>query len=154
MSKGNKLQFKAKDFTNSVQSVMGGTETSPAIDYVNGRPTVLPPGVDADLVENALDRMAVEDWASMSKEGKPPRYRDGTVVNPQDVRDEAMLRAIGGGQYHVMLDDGSRLITDDFTADGRPKAFVFTPDADKLKQISSRPAAVARGQVPRSYFLD
>lgn len=132
-------QFNQDAFTNSVQAVLGGVQGAPAIDNVNGQPTVLPPGLTGQVVEQALDRMTVDDWAKLSEQGTPPRYVTGELMTPQDLADEAMLRAIGGGKYRVMLPDGTYAITGRPAQNGRVEAYVFVPDPNEIKKIATRP---------------
>lgn len=122
-------------FKEAVHEVLGGS-----LSDVNGAMTLLPKGLDAATMETAFQRMTLADWTAMSEGGKPPMYADGGVVNPLDIRDEVMLRPIGGGQYKVMLDDGTYLTTGERTPDGsRLKSFIFVPDVDKLTRASRRP---------------
>lgn len=144
MSKAGDLKWRNNDYKMAVQAVMGGSKNAPAIDTINGQSTVMPKGVTADLLETAIGRMGVEDWTAMSMSGKPPRYGDGVVINPNDIRDEVAMRYIGGNAYTVMLDDGTFLITDEITPDGRPVPYVFQPDPNKIKFIANRPIATAQ----------
>jgi len=124
-----------KVYKQAVHDVLGG-----ALADVNGAMTLLPKGVDASTIEEAFYRMGVEDWAAMSVDGKPPQYPNGGVVDPQGIRDEAMLQAIGNGEYKVMLSDNTYLSTGERTPDGsRMKAFIFKPDADKIRRLSTKP---------------
>lgn len=142
---GNIAKFDRTAYEESVQQVMGATSTSPAVATVNGVHTLIPRGLTAEDMETALDRMTIEDWANMSETGEPPRYADGAVVNPFDIKDEVSLRAIGGGKYKVLLDDGTVLVTGKRTKENRLEAYIFTPDPDLVKRIAQRP----RG--PKSY---
>lgn len=151
--------FDATAFTQSVQAVLGGTQGTPAIDTVNGQPTVLPPGVTGQQMEQALDRMTVDDWTRLSEQNTPPRYVTGEVMSPDDLADEAVLRAIGGGKYRIMLADGSYAVTGQTGRNGRAEAYVFTPDPEEIKRIATRPvpmdAPVTPGQpVPRDQLTN
>lgn len=141
-SGGNISKFNANLFEESVQLVMGGTKNSPALADVNGSVAVIPRGITAPELESAIERMSVEDWSRMSEKGELPRYADGTVIDPTDIRDEVTLRSIGGGQYKVMLDDGSLLTTGRRTPEGRLEAFIFVPDVEHMKRVSVRPIEV------------
>ncbi len=132
-------QFNQDAFANSVQAVLGGTQGAPAIDNVNGQPTVLPPGITGQQMEQAFDRMTVDDWTRLSEQGVPPRYVTGEVMSPDDLADEAMLRAIGGGKYRIMLADGSYAITGNGAQNGRLEAYVFVPEPDEIRRIATRP---------------
>lgn len=138
VARGN-TGFNDQAFAKSVQAVMGGSEAAPAIGVVNGKPTVLPAGVDAPTMEAAFDRMAVTDWAKLSVEGTPPMYASGDPIQPYDLANEATLQAIGGDQYRVMMGDGSFAITGQAGQNGRVNAFIFTPKADEIKKIVQRP---------------
>lgn len=144
LSKQGELKWRPKDYAKSVQAVMGGTEAAPAIDRVNSQATVLPRGVTADEVETAIERMGIDDYAAMSMTGKPPRYGDGALIDPDDIKTEVNMRYIGGNSYTLALDDGSYLVTDEITPDGRPVPYVFQPDVKKLRMIANRPLVARR----------
>ena len=158
VARGSAPGFDTKAFGNSIQAVMGGTQGAPAIDTVNGQPTVLPAGVTGELIETAFQRMTVEDWTRMSDQGEPPRYVTGEIIAPDDLADEATLRAVGGGKYKVALSDGSFAIAGRQAQNGRVEAFVFTPDPKILNEIASRPEATQgfglSGVVPRTDIID
>lgn len=132
-------QFNTDAFANSIQSVLGGTQGAPAIDTVNGQPTVLPPGVSGQQMEQAFSRMTVDDWTRLSEQRMPPRYVTGEIMSPDDLADEAMLRAIGGGKYRIMLPDGSYAITGQMGQNGRMEAYVFVPNPQEIQRIATRP---------------
>lgn len=154
-SRSSNAAFDAKAFGNSVQAVMGGTKDGKAVDYVNGELTVLPRGVSGDEMEEALNRMNVDDWARMSNTGLPPRYVNGEIISPQDLASEGTLKAIGGDKYRIQLDDGTFAITGEKAQNGRLEAYVFTPDAKKIKDIATRPAPAEPENTPtRDSLLD
>lgn len=135
-------------FGDAVQAVMGGNKQLPAISSVNSKMTVMPEGLKADEVEKALNRMTIQDYTRLSGDGKAPMYTDGTTPNPEDIGSEAMLLAVGGGKYQVMLDNGTKLLTGDVDGNGRPVAYTIKPDAKEFKAIAARPlpiGAVTRG---------
>lgn len=141
--------FNQEAFTASVQAVMGGVQNAPALGSVNGETTVLPAGVTGDDVEKAFTRMTVDDWTRMGAQKLPPRYVTGDIMDPADIADEAKLRAIGGGQYKVMLSDGSFAVTGRLAQNGRMEAYIFAPNAKDIQSVASRPtAAVAAPTVP------
>ena len=121
---------------------------APAIDNVNGQPTVLPPGVTGQQMEQAFDRMTVDDWTRMSDQRMPPRYVTGEIMSPEDLADEAVLRAIGGGKYRIMLSDGSYAVTGRIAQNGRVEAYVFTPKPDEIRRIATRPVPIDNPVTP------
>lgn len=129
----------AAAFERSVQAVLGGGSGAPALANVNGAPTVLPPGLDAETLNTALDRMTVADWTRLSPQKKPPRYADGRLAEPDEIANEAKLRTVGGGQYKLMFDDGTFAITGEVLAGGRYEVYLFAPDAKALGEIAVRP---------------
>jgi len=138
--------FSKQNYDAATQAVMGGTKTSPAVATVNGTPTVLPRNVSPDMMEAALQNMKIEDYIRLSYNGAAPRYRDGSVVDPYDIKDEVSLRSIGGGKYKMMLDDGSVLLTGNITSTGRAEAYIFVPDKQALEKISTRAPVVSRSE--------
>lgn len=141
VARGKGGAFDANAFEASVQAVLGGTKGAPAIDDVNGVRTVLPPGLTGNDIETAFRNMTTADWAAMSEQGMPPRYVTGAPADPDDLADEATLRAVGGGRYRVMMDDGSYLVTGRPGQNGRLEAFIFVPTADKVMEINDEAAA-------------
>lgn len=133
---GNIRGFDAKAYAASVQAVLGGTQGSPAVAEVNGQPTVLPKGVTGNEMNRAVNRMTLEDWTVMSDDLMPPMYSDGTVAHPRDLADEARLIAVGGDEYHVVLDDGSYLIGENFAP------YTFKPEPERIKKIAARPVEI------------
>lgn len=152
VARGRAGRFNNDAFTASVQAVLGGRQGAPAVDEVNGELTVLPPGVTGREVEQAFNNMSVTDWAEMSEQGLPPRYVTGDVADPDDIADEARLRAIGGGRYRVMLSDGSYLVTGRPGQNGRLEAFIFTPTAERLQEVNS--VAEERATARRSEVIE
>lgn len=136
-------QFDKDAFTTSVQAVMGGTKGAPAIDNVNGTPTVIPPGITAREFDGALDRMTVEDYTNMSIDGQPPRFRDGSVITPAEIATEGKFRAIGGGQYQLEMADG-RMAISSMDARGLARPFTMKIDGAEMKRITRRPTAQSR----------
>jgi len=138
-SQPGEAKFDDKKFGEAVQAVMGGKGQMPAIDTVNGEKTLLPAGVPADVMESALARMNLDDYIRLSATGDAPRLKDGTVVDPQDIKDEVMLRFIGGGQYKMMLDDGTLLTTGKRRPNGDFEPYLFKPDAEYIRSVVARP---------------
>jgi hypothetical protein len=134
---GGKLD--SDSFGASIQAVSGGSKDAPIIDDVNGSLTLLPPGVRGDDMEDALRKMTLNDFVRMSDNALPPLYSDGGVVSPLDIQDEVMLRAIGGGKYHLILDDGTALITD--AAAGQASPYIFVPKPEDLRRVINRPTS-------------
>lgn len=137
VARGRAGRFDTDMFAASVQAVLGGRQGAPALGEVNGARTVLPPGVSGAEIETAFNNMTVADWASMSEQGLPPRYVTGALAEPDDIADEATLRAIGGGRYRVMLGDGSYLVTGRPGQNGRLEAFIFVPTADRIREVNT-----------------
>lgn len=138
VSRGRAGVFDTDDFSASVQAVLGGRQGAPAMDDVNGARTVLPAGVTGEALEEAFENMTVADWTAMSEHGEPPRYVTGAVADPEDLADEAQLRAIGGGRYRVMMSDGSYLITGRPSPNGQLEPYIFIPTADAVESVNTR----------------
>lgn len=139
--KGQIGALDTEAYAASVQAVMGGSRDAPSVAEVNGGKTILPPGVKADEIEHAMSLMRVDDWAEMSPQKLPPRYVDGTLIEPKELADEAQLQAVGGGQYKLMLSDGSFAVTGQPASNGRMEAYLFQPTADAIKSVTNRPAS-------------
>ena len=83
----------------------------------------------------------------MSRDGMPPRYRDGSLIDPTDLANEARLRPIGGNQYKVQLDDGTFAVNGN-TDNGRMEVYVFQPDVKRLLQIEATPGNMTDTYLP------
>lgn len=140
-ARGTSSAFDEAAFSNSVQAVLGGTQGKQAVDEVNGQATVMPPGVSGDEMESAFTRMTTDDWARLSEQKVPPRYVTGDLISPDDLADEATLRAIGGNKYKVMMSDGSFAVTGALGPNGRLEAYIFTPTEKEIQQLNTRPVA-------------
>lgn len=132
--------WDAEAFGASVQAVMGGGQGQAALEDVNGAKVVLPPGVDGDTMETAFQKMTEADWAALGDQGLPPRYASGAIADPEDLANEAVLRAIGGGKYRVATADGNYLVTGRVTNAGQAEYYIMSPDADRVHSIASRTA--------------
>jgi len=122
---------------------MGGTKGAPAIESVNGAPTVIPPGITGREFDTALDRMTTEDYTSMSVDGNPPRFRDGSVITPAEIATEGKFRAIGGGQYQLEM-AGGRMAISSMDPRGLARPYTMKIDGAEMKRITQRPTAQSR----------
>lgn len=152
VARGGAGQFDGNAFTRSINAVLGGQNGQPAIDTVNGAPTILPPGLTGDMLETAFGAMNVTDWASMSEQRLPPRYVDGAIADPRDLQDEAQLRPIGGGKYRVALDDGTFLVTGRPGQNGRLEAFVFVPNPERVQRVIETAEQQAQAGAGRAMY--
>ena len=146
-SSGKFGSFDKNAYEASVQAVLGGRGGAPAIDAVNGEPTVVPPGVTGREFDRALDSFSIDDYTMMSKDGKPPRYIDGTVVSPEDIAIEGKFRSIGGGEYTIEMSNGKTLVSD-LRADRTAVPYKFVADPDKIKRAATAP--VKTGAPPQA----
>lgn len=137
LARGKAPTFDQDMYNASVQAVMGGVRGSEAVGEVNGELTALPPGINAETMEAALQNMTLLDWSEQSPDGMPPRYIDGTIIAAEDLADEARLRAIGAGQYKVQLDDGTFAVTDRVLPNGRMEVYVFEPNPEALQRLAT-----------------
>lgn len=121
---------------NAVRKVTGG------IGQINGNPTLLERGVTADDAELIVGNATAGEWAKLSVSGTPPRFEDGTLAGPDQINDEVVLQAIGGGRYIVLTEDGKPLL-DGASAQGSASPFVIKLDAKTAAEIL--PAIAKRG---------
>jgi len=152
--------YNTDDYRKAIQKVLGGGEGRPAMDDVNGNITLIPKGVTGAEVEKAIANMTLLDWVRLSDTGEAPRYADGTIIDPADIKDEVMLRSVGDGTYKVQLADGSFLATfpeiknPDGTSSGvdtsgrSSKAFLLRLDGKEIRTIVTRPKT--GGNITRS----
>lgn len=118
-----------KDMKAALDAVLGGD----VLHEVNGSTTVLPPGVNGKIYKKAASRMTVEDYTLMSRDKTIPTYMGGVPVSADDLEDEARLMPIGGGQYNLLMDDGTYVLAGETL-----KPFVYVPEPGYLQEIASR----------------
>jgi hypothetical protein len=132
--------FDKNAYAASINAVMGGQGRAPAVDSVNGEPTVVPPGVSGREFDAALDRFTVDDYTRMSKDGKPPRYADGTEAKPEDIAVEGKFRSIGANEYLIEMGDG-RFLLSEITSGRTARPYRFMADPEQIKRAAKPPAA-------------
>lgn len=93
-------------YEDSLNAVLGGTATHKAIQNVNGSPTLMTNGVEAEDIQNFLSKATPADLIRVSANGQPPQYapvhgQPPRVIPPSQLR-YATLRARGGGYYEVI----------------------------------------------------
>ena len=141
-------QLDADAYLQSLHEVMGGSgawDSSQArggVQEINGAPTLLPVGVRARDVEQALthlgsrraggvrptfkisDEALAEDLARISLTGQPPLL--GGRPMTEDTFEELSLRAVADGVYEFTFvnDNGQVLVPE--TPDGEPYRFVLS----------------------------
>lgn len=143
-ARGKAGAFSSREFEASVNAVLGGSTENPAVHNVNGEQVVLPRGLDADTVEDAFNRMSVADFGAISKNGLPPRYATGAEVQPEDIADEGVLRAIGANEYKIEMSDGSYLVTGRANDRGSLEAYVAVLDTTQMREFAARRSAPAQ----------
>jgi len=117
------------------RTVRGGTQMG-GIQNVNGTPALLPPNLNAELVEDALQSSTSDQFLAASVSGGPPMW-GGEIVGgaqkdvtstfvfgkydlPSHLKD-AKLLSIGGGQYLVGIERANgeiRYLQDEKAQDG------------------------------------
>lgn len=123
-------------FKASVNAVLGGR-----VGTVNAQQVLLPKGVTAPKLEQALDNMTLADWTSMAVSSMPPRFADGSTPTADELADEARLSAINGqGDYRVLMADNAPLTTGRVGSSGSAEAFIVHMDATKIDEIAARRA--------------
>lgn len=133
--------FDKSAYEASVNAVLGGAKGSNAVEAVNGEPTILPQGVTGHQFDQALDRFTIDDYMQMSKDGNPPRYRDGTVARAEDIAIEGKFRSIGGGEYIIEMGNGPLISAARGDRTATPYRFVANPDRIKKAATSAPPAS-------------
>ena len=136
-SRGSIGSFDTEAYAASVDAVMGGE----AIGEINGVKVALPVGVSAVEFESAFENMTESDWLEHSVTGDAPAYGTGEIADASDLVYDATLRAIGGNQYTVMVEDGTFLTTGRADGGGRMELYTVRIDADVVKQVNKKHAA-------------
>lgn len=146
-------QVDPKAYAQSIQAVMGGSTAAPAVGTVNGAPTLLPKGVDAGTMERAVDNLQASDLVSLSVDGSPPRYADGSVVTPREIAREGKFRSIGGGVYTIQMADNKQLVSR-MQPNGQAVFYQMKADAPAIKAIAGRGAGGRFSSAPPSNATD
>lgn len=128
--------FNPKAFSKSVQAVLGGEES---VGSVNGQQTVLPKGVTAREFDAAIDSFKALDYVAMSVDGNPPKYADGTTVDPSDIAYEGVPRFIGNGTYTLELANGQFAVSGDKDQHGRSIKYQFRPTKEAVQRAITAP---------------
>ena len=120
-------------YDDSLNAVLGGTATHKAIQNVNGTPTLMTNGVDAEDIENFLAKATPADLVRVSANGQPPQYapvhgQPPRIIPPSQLR-YATLRARGGGYYEVIPTAGFAAISGPGSNGVAPRYYMkLTPD--------------------------
>lgn len=130
--------FDKNAYTASLNAVLTGNKAGTAVDSVNGEATVVPPGVTGKEFDRALDSFTIDTYVEMSKDGKPPRYADGTVARAEDIAVEGKFRSLGGGEYAIEMGNGKFLLSE-IRADRTAAPYRFVADPDKIKKAAAAP---------------
>lgn len=136
--------FDSDAYEASVNAVLTGRSGMSALADVNGHTVLLPQGMTEAETQALVDVMTIQDWMAISVNGgdKTPRYRDGTPVSVEDMRD-VRLNAIGGNTYTLGMDDGTLLVTSDARG-GSITAFMVEFNADVGRKLPAQREAEAR----------
>lgn len=129
------LEFNADAFKQSVAKVTGGQDGG--IADVNGKPTVMPKGVDPVTFNTAVDKLTDDDLVKFGADSKPPIDISGDVVSAHDVSTEGEFVFIGADKYKIRMLDGGFLTTGDRVS-GMLKAYVFDGSKENLVEIANR----------------
>jgi len=104
-------------YTQALEEALGG-ETIAGVQYggiadVNGTPTLVPPGIPKDYLENALATLNEEDLASQM----PIASANGVPISVAQLR-SAHLVAVSEGHYRLALNDPTSLDPQYVAAEG------------------------------------
>jgi hypothetical protein len=126
-------KYSSSSYQNAVNKVLGGR-----IDKLNGEKTYLPAGIQARDMRKALSLMTLQDYIALSVNGSTPQHADGTAIDPRDMEDEVVLRAIGDDKYALADGEGAFLWTGKVTPEGYPEKFVVDLKPDRIRNILDR----------------
>ncbi len=142
-------KFNADDYRQTMLDVAGGI----GVEQVNGVPTVLPPGVSGDEMEDALDNVTPEHLTKFSVGGGVPVYQtlsvqtdDGTrevyrPVDPADIGSKVYLEMESPDTYLVRIwrDGGyafdSELVREDNSDD--EMAYRIVLSTENIRELAS-----------------
>lgn len=130
--------FDKSAFQNSIDAVLGGSKATPAIGSINGEPTILPPGIDARMMDRAVDRITTADLLKLSVDGAPPRYADGSIITPEEIAREARFRSIGANQYRLQMADNRWAVTKVDPRTGAASLYILKADPAAIREIAQR----------------
>lgn len=137
-------------FRKSVAAVLGVD----SVAEINGAKTIAPPGVQPEKFEAAIEgAFSDQDYAVMSVNGQPPKYRDGSTVPARDIANEGVPVWAGAGTYQMRMADGTYLVSGERDAQGNALKYRFTPTKEHVeaainRQVAPSPGAAAAAAIP------
>jgi uncharacterized protein YcbK (DUF882 family) len=143
MAQQGTFEFSSEIFKAAAAQAVGGINST-GVGDVNGKPTVLPPGVTSEVFDTAVNAMTDADLVAFSRDGAPPVSIEGDAISAQDIAAEGEFVFVGGNTYKVRMSDGSYLVTGERESNGMLKAYGFEVTAETLKAVASRPAQTSQ----------
>lgn len=138
-----RYDFDPELFKAAVVQAVGGSASVPGMGEVNGKMTVLPPGVSGEQFEDAINSLTDSDLIEFSMDGNPPINIEGDTILAADIAREGEFALIGGTSYIIRMNDGATLTTGERQSNGTLAAFVFEAKPENIARLASRPTVNA-----------
>lgn len=137
--------FDPDAFKTAVTQVVGGANSTPGLAEVNGKMTMLPPGVTGEIFDSAINNMTDSDLIEFSADGAPPVNIEGDPITAAEIAQEGEFVYIGGTSYLIRMNDHNMLTTGQRLGNGTLQAFVFEAEPNILKTLAYRTAQAGIG---------
>lgn len=148
-AQAGKFEFDPETFKSAVVQAVGGNASTAGMAEVNGRMTVLPPGVSGETFDTAINKLTDSDLIKFSRDGNPPITIEGDTISAADVAREGEFVFIGDSMYTIRMNDGQTLTTGEHLSNGNLRAFVFDAKPDELTKLASRPEPAVSAADPK-----
>lgn len=115
------------------------------LDEINGVPTLIPPNLTGEVVQSAFSHMDIDQWVSISENGRPPIDKFGRPFEPWAMEGAVPLLISDDGTYQVFVDGGLVYdAIDPSTGVGRP--FFIHLIEGEIKEIAKQGMVEAERQ--------
>ena len=131
---GGDSRWDPQLYKRAVDAVTGGAGGKGGVGTVNGAKVVLPVGVSAVELDNALERVTPADLVRLSPSGSVPVHSTGKYATPEEISSEGRLRSVGAEQYAVFMSDNKPLRT----TEGR--LYLMQINERRVTDLLQRPA--------------
>lgn len=142
-AQAGRYDFDPELFKAAVVQTVGGNATVPGMAEVNGKMTVLPPGVTGEVFDNAINKLTDGDLIQFNPDGSPPINIEGDPISAADIAREGEFVFIGDTSYTIRMNDGQVLTTGERLSNGTLRAYVFDAKPDELTDLALRPETAA-----------
>jgi len=154
LSRGLKMnEFNKDEYAKSIQAVIGGRGAE-RIATIDGQLTMLPKDVTQPEFQLTVDNLSEQDLIrfSVDANGQPiseaPRYADGTIPRPEDIRAFAVWQYVSEGIYKVQMTSDYNPLAIARGRGGGAEPYLIKLDKKAVDEITKRPNVTDFSQDP------